>query len=91
LPQSAPLNLPQTLAQGLALHKQGKPQRSSAALRPGSRGPGRITSKALQYLALIRYDQAQYGRGLAVHRQGHAGADAFAADPDASRAGAERR
>ncbi|AMN38582.1 tetratricopeptide repeat protein [Rhodoplanes sp. Z2-YC6860] len=63
LPQSAPLNVPQTLAQALALHKQGKfNEAAQLYLRILASRPDHID--ALQYLALIRYDQAQYAEAL---------------------------
>jgi protein O-GlcNAc transferase len=63
LPQSAPLNVPQTLAQALALHKQGKfNEAAQLYLRILAARPDHID--ALQYLALIRYDQAQYAEAL---------------------------
>ena len=63
LQKSAPLNVPQTLAQGVELHKQGRladAERlymSVLAARPDN-------IDAVQYLSLIRYDKGQYAEAL---------------------------
>jgi protein O-GlcNAc transferase len=63
LPTTAPLNVPQTLAQALALHKQGRvaeAERLYAAILAAR--PDHVD--ALQYLSLIRYDQGQFAEAL---------------------------
>lgn len=63
LQKSAPLNVPQTLAQGVELHKQGRladAERlymSVLAARPDN-------VEATQYLSLIRYDKGEYAEAL---------------------------
>ncbi|MBX9827739.1 MAG: tetratricopeptide repeat protein [Xanthobacteraceae bacterium] len=63
LQKSAPLNVPQTLAQGVELHKQGRLAEaerlymSVLAARPDN-------IEALQYLSIIRYDKGQYAEAL---------------------------
>ena len=63
LQKSAPLNVPQTLAQGLELHKQGRladAERLYIAVLAAR--PDNID--ALQYLSIIRYDKGQYAEAL---------------------------
>jgi tetratricopeptide (TPR) repeat protein len=63
LPITAPLNVPQALAQALNLHKKGRvadAERLYASILTAR--PDHVD--ALQYLALIRYDQGRFPEAL---------------------------